>query len=200
MNISEGGLTSLVDSLPDFLKTFDHASKCIGFPLPKPKVEIGSRKSKDNLFAQYHKVIIEHLNRQIRLPFQIKNNDICVFSIKKFELHGKQFILTEIVNLNHREVHHLYKNRCYVASKCEIFESNYDVWCIHPDCGYDISNIILNNDLYSPKTKCSGKLCLHTKLSHLSVEAIINVRIARPCARCAIFLLKIKRIPFFVLW
>ena len=51
VKISTRELTSLVDSLRDFLKTFDHASKCIQIPLPKPKVEIGSTKSKDNLFA-----------------------------------------------------------------------------------------------------------------------------------------------------
>ena len=53
MNISKKELTCLVHSLRDILKTFDQASKCIQFPLPKPKVEIGSTKSKDNLFAQY---------------------------------------------------------------------------------------------------------------------------------------------------
>ena len=34
------------------------------------------------------------------------------------------------------------------------------------------------------------------RLSSLSAEAIINVRNARLCARCAIFLLKIKQIAF----
>ena len=33
------------------------------------------------------------------------------FVLKKFELHGNQITLTEIVNLSHREFHHLYKNR-----------------------------------------------------------------------------------------
>ena len=46
-------LISLVDSLRDLLKTFNHASKCIQIPLPMPKVEIGSRKSKDNPFDHY---------------------------------------------------------------------------------------------------------------------------------------------------
>ena len=45
VNISKRGLTCLVDSLRDFLKTFDQASKCIQMPLPKPEVEIGSTKS-----------------------------------------------------------------------------------------------------------------------------------------------------------
>ena len=60
VNISKRGLTCLVDSLRDFLKTFYHASKCMQIPLRKPKVEIGSTKSEDNLFAHYYNNIIEH--------------------------------------------------------------------------------------------------------------------------------------------
>ena len=127
VNISKRELTCLVDNLRDFLKTFDQASRCIQIPLPKPKVEIGSTKSKDNLFVHHYNDIIEHPNRQIRLSFRFGNNNSCVFSLKNFELHGNQFILTEIVNLNHREIHHLYKNRYYVANKCEFIESNYNV-------------------------------------------------------------------------
>ena len=48
VNISKRELTSLVDSLRDFLETFDQFSKCIQIRLPKPRVEIGSTKSKDN--------------------------------------------------------------------------------------------------------------------------------------------------------
>ena len=127
VNISKKELTCLVDNLRDFLKTFDQASKCIQIPLPKPKVDIGSTKSKDNLFAHHYNDIIEHPNRQIRLSFRFENNNSCVFSLKKFELHGNQFILTKIVNLNHRENYHFYKNRYYVANRCEIIESNYNV-------------------------------------------------------------------------
>ena len=87
VKISKGELTCLVDSLRDFLITFDQASKCIEIPLLKPKVEIGSTKSKDNLFAHYYNDILEHPNRQIRLSFRFGNNNSCVFSIKKFELH-----------------------------------------------------------------------------------------------------------------
>ena len=83
VNISKRELTCLVDILRDFLKTFDKASKCMQIPLPKPKVEIGSTKSKDNLFAHYYNEIIEHPNRQIRLSFRFGNNNSCVFSLKK---------------------------------------------------------------------------------------------------------------------
>ena len=127
VNISKRELTCFVDNSRDFLKTFDQASRCIQIPLPKPKVEIGSTKSKDNLFVHHYNDIIEHPDRQIRLSFRFGNNNSCVFSLKKFELHGNHVILTEIVNLNHLEIHHLYKNRYYVANKCEIIESNYNV-------------------------------------------------------------------------
>ena len=127
LNISKRELICLVDNLHDFLKTFDQASKCIQIPLPKPKVGIGFTKSKDNLFAQYYNDIIEHPNRQICISFRFGNNNSCVFSLEKFELHGNHIILTEIVNINHRKVHHLYTNRYYIANKCEIIASNYKV-------------------------------------------------------------------------
>ena len=110
VDISKRELTCLAQSLRDFLKTFDQASKCIQIPLPKPKVEIGSTKSKDNLFAHHYNDINEHPNRQNRLSFRFRNNNSCVFSIKKFEVHSNRFTLTEIVNLNHGEIHHLYMN------------------------------------------------------------------------------------------
>ena len=127
MNISERKLTCLANNLRNSLKNFDQASKCIQIPLPKPKVEIGSTKSKDNLFVHHYNDIIEHPKRQFRLSFRFGNNNSCLFSLKKFELHGNQFIPTKIVNLNHREIHQFYKIRYYVANKCEIIESNYNV-------------------------------------------------------------------------
>ena len=51
--ISKRGLIPLVDILRGFIKTFGHASKGIQIPLPKPKIDIGSTKLKDNLFAHY---------------------------------------------------------------------------------------------------------------------------------------------------
>ena len=107
VKISKRELTPLVDSLREFFKTFDHASKVIQIPLPISKLGIGATKSKDNLFAHYFKDINDYPNRQLCLLFRFGNNNSCVFSIKKFELHGNEFILTEIVNNNQDEIHHL---------------------------------------------------------------------------------------------
>ena len=90
VNISKRELTSLVDSLRDSLKVFDHTSKCIQIPLPKPKADM-DQKSKDNLFAHYCNDIIGHTNRHVRLSFRIGNNSFCVLSIKKFALPCSQF-------------------------------------------------------------------------------------------------------------
>ena len=58
VNISTRELRSLVDSLLDFLKTFDKANKGFEIPLPKLQLKIGSTKSKDNLFAHCYEDII----------------------------------------------------------------------------------------------------------------------------------------------
>ena len=127
VRISKKEIESLLESLSEFLKVFDQANKVSQIPLPKPEFEIGFSKAKDELFSHSYKDIVEHLNRQIRRSFRFQNNKTCVFSIKKFEQFGDQFILTEVVNLSYREIKHLYKNRFFVAYKCDIFERNYNV-------------------------------------------------------------------------
>ena len=104
VNISKRELTSLVDSLRDFLKTFDHASRCIQTPLPKLKVEIGSTKSKVNLFAHYYNDVIEYRNRQIRLSFCFGTKISCIFFIKKCQLHGNLFFLPKLSTLTMAKV------------------------------------------------------------------------------------------------
>ena len=69
VTMTKGELSSLIDTLRDFLKTFDKASKCLQIPLPKHESEIGSTTPNDNLFCQNYNDIIEHSNRQIPLSF-----------------------------------------------------------------------------------------------------------------------------------
>ena len=127
VSFSQNEIESLLDSLGEFLKAFDQANKVSQIPLPKPKFEIGFTKAIDGLFSHYYKDIVEHLKRQLRISFRLEKNKTCVFSIKKFERYGDQFLLTEVVNLGYREIEHLYKNRFFVPYKCNIFQSNYDV-------------------------------------------------------------------------
>ena len=99
VNISKRELTCLVDNLRHFLKTFDQASKCIQIPLLKPKVEIGSTESKDNLFAYHHNEINEHPNRQIRLSFLFGNNNFCVFSSESLNYRVINLFLQKLSTL-----------------------------------------------------------------------------------------------------
>ena len=99
MNISKRELTCLVDNLRDFLKTFNQASKCIQIPLPKPKVEIGSTKSKNNFFAHYYKDIIEHPNRQIRLSFPFETTILAYFPSKSLNYTAINLFLQKLSTL-----------------------------------------------------------------------------------------------------
>ena len=127
VSLSKKEIESLLDSLGEVLKTFDQTNKVSQIPLPKAKFDIGITKAKDELFTLFYKDTDEHLIRQIRLSFRFEMNKACVFSIEKFKPYGDKLILAEVVNLGYREIRHLYKNRFFVAYKCDVFESNYNV-------------------------------------------------------------------------
>ena len=127
VSISKNEIESLLDSFGEFLIAFDQANKVSQIPLPKPNFEIGFTKAKGEMFSHCYKDIVEHLNGQNRLLFRFEKNKTCAVSIKKFKHYGDQFLLTEVVNLGSREIKHLYKNRFFVAYKCDVFESNYNV-------------------------------------------------------------------------
>ena len=128
VSVSLKELAAILNTLRQFLKQSDKTVKFPAlYPLPKPKQGIGFTLFKNELFAYYFQDIKEHCNRQIRLSFRFERNKECCFSSKKFEIVGEQNVLTEIINLRHCEVHSLYKIRYYIASKCGIFDSNYDI-------------------------------------------------------------------------
>ena len=128
VSVSLKEFAAFLNTLRQFLKQYDKTVKFPALhPIPKPKQVIGFTLCKDKLFAYYFQDIKEHCSRQIRLSFRFERKTDCCFSIKKFHIVGEQNILTEIIKLCHCEVYRLYKNRYYNASKCGIFESNYNV-------------------------------------------------------------------------
>ena len=108
VSISKKEIESLLDSLVKKIKASDQANKISQIPLLKPKFEIGYTKAKDELFSHCYRNTVEHLNRQMRLPFRFEKKKTCVFFIKKYDYYGDQFILTEVDNLGYREIKHLY--------------------------------------------------------------------------------------------
>ena len=197
VSISKKEIESLLDSLAEYLEAFDQANKVSQIPLPKSKFENWLTKAKDELFTHCYKDIVEHLNRQVRLSFWFEKNKDCVFSIKKFEQNGDQFILTEVVNLSYREIKHLYKNRFFFCLQvwhfweqlhCVVHSPLIVRMTIVPllslgTCFAQIQSVWLN-------------FACTKRLFNLPAEAIINARNAHLCARCGKFLLKIKQIPF----
>ena len=189
VSISNEEIESLLDSLGEFLKAFDQANKVSQIPLAKPEFEIGFSKAKTELLTHCYKDIIEHLNRQIRLSFRFEKKKTCVFSIKKFEHYGDQFILTEVVNLGYREIKHLYKNRFLLLTTVTYLRAITMCSAFTPDCGYYNSTINLIGDVYCPITKCSGKVYQHKK----TVESL--GRSDYQCPQCA-SVCQVRNIPF----
>ena len=87
VSIFKKEIESLLDSLGDILKASDQANKVSQIPLPKPKIDIGFTKAKDELFSHCCKDIVEHLNRQIQLSFRFeKKQDLRLFHQKVWTL------------------------------------------------------------------------------------------------------------------
>ena len=58
VSISKKEIEPLLNSLGEFLNAFDQANKESRIPLPKPEVEIGFTKAKDELFTHCYKDIV----------------------------------------------------------------------------------------------------------------------------------------------
>ena len=180
----------------EFIKGFDQANKVSQIPLPKPKFEIGFTKAENELFSHCYKVIVEHLNRQIILSFRFQKNKTCVFSNKNFEQYGDQFVLTGVVNLSYREIKHLYKNRFLLLTSVTFLRAIKMCSAFTLIVGMTIALLYsLETCIVQIQSVWVNIACTKT-LFNLSTEAIINVRNARLCVKCAIFLLKNKQIPF----
>ena len=196
VNISKRELTCLVDNLRDFLKTFDQATKCIQIPLPKPKVEIGSTKSKDNLFAHHYNDIIENPIDKFVYHFDLETTILVYAPSKSLNYTAINLLLTEIVNFNHREVHHFTRTDITLQTSVKYLRAITMCSALTPDCGYNNSTFILIVDVYCPNKSVQVDFACTKRLFNHLAEAIINVRKVGLCARCAILLLMIKKIPF----
>ena len=115
VTVSLKELAAILNNLRQFLKQYDKA------------VMFGFTFFEDELFAHYFQDTKEHCNRQTRLSFCFERNKECCFSIKRFQIVGEPNVPTEIINLRHCEVHSFFKNCDYIASKCGISDSNYDI-------------------------------------------------------------------------
>ena len=164
VKISTRELTSLVDSLREFFKIFDHASKCIQISLPEPKVEIGSTKSKDNLFAPYYNEIIEHPNKKFVYRSDFKTTILASFVSKSMSYTAIILFLQKLSILT------IVKFTIYTRTDITLQTSVKELRAITMysafthDCGHSNSNINLTGDVYCPNTKCLGNFSMHKKI------------------------------------
>ena len=188
----------LLDSLGEFLKAFDKANKVSQIPSLKPKFEIGFTKAKDELFTQCYKDIVEHLNRQFRLSFQFekKKQKLCHFHQKIWtirwsvhsyrscqpELPRNQTSLPESIFCCLQVWHFWEQLQCVVHSPLVV--------------GMIIALLFSMATCIVQKQSVLVNFVCTKRLLNLWAEAIIIVRNAHLFVKCAIFLLKIKQIPF----
>ena len=116
--------------------------------------------------------------------------------MKNFVLHGNQFILRDNFNLTHRENHHLYKNRCYIANKSEKLRTITMCSASTPDTRHGNINIkFLGTCFVQIQCVCLYFACTERSFNPLK-EVTISVPNESPCARCVMFPLMNKKLPF----
>ena len=156
-------LTCLVDSLRNFFKNFDHAGKCIQITLLKPKIEFGSIKSKENLFAHYYNDITDNQSRRIRLSFRLGNNNSAYFPSKSLKYPAINSFLQKLSTLTSAKFTISTRTDITWQTSVKRLRAIKMSSAFTPDCGHYNSTIILNGDVYCPNTKRLGKLCQHRK-------------------------------------
>ena len=156
VNISKRELTCLVDNLHDFLKTFDQASKCIQVPLQKPKVEIGSTKAKDNLFAHYYTTIPISLNIQIdKFVYHsyLETTIFAYFPSKSLNYTAIILFLRKLSTLTIAKFTICTRTDIMLQTSMKYLRAITLCSAFTPDSGYNNSTIILIGDEYCPNTK-----------------------------------------------
>ena len=95
------------------------------------QAEIRSPLTKEGSLAYCYKCFRENSTIQVRLYFSFEQNNNCVFSIRKIEIHRDQLIPAKISNINYHKIHSFYENRYLIGYKRGVRESNYDILRTH---------------------------------------------------------------------
>ena len=112
------------------------------------------------------------------------------FPSKSLNYTATKNILTEIVILNRRKLHHLYRSRYWIANKGELIGSNYDVVAHSPlIVGIILALLFSLGTCFVQIQSVWVNFACTEVLFNLSAEAIvIHCPQCVLCARCAMFL------------
>ena len=189
VKIFKSELTSLMNKLRDFLKTFDQASKSIQIPQQKPKVDIGSTKSKYNFFAHYYKDIIEHPIRKFLYHSELETTILAYFSSTTLNYAAISLFSQKLSTLTILKFTISTRTDLTLQISVKYLKAFTMCSALTPDCGHENNNIILNGHVYCPNTKCLGKLCLYKKTFQSLGRSDYQ------CPQCA-SVCQVRRIPF----
>ena len=189
VSISKNEIESLLDNLGEFLKPFDQANKVLQIPLPKPKVEIGFTKAKDDLFSHCYKDIAEHLSRQIRISFRFEKNKTCFYPSNSLNITVINSFLQKLSTWVTAKSNISTRIDFLLLASVTFFRA---IKMCSTDCGYDNSTIMPLQTCIVQIQRVWVNFACTQRLFNLLAEAIINVRNVDLCARCAIFFLKNK--------
>ena len=197
VNVSKRELTSLVDSLLDFLKIFDHASKCIQISLPKPKVQIGFTKAKKTISLLITLMI--SLNIQInRLSYRsrLQTTILASFLSKSLNYMAINWFSQQLLTLTIAKFTVSRRTDLTLQTSVKKLRANTICSAFSLDCHYNKSTIDLIRDVYCPRKSVWVNFAYTKRPFNLSAEAFINVRKVRLCGRYTVFFLKIKQFSF----
>ena len=195
MNISKRQLSSLVNSLRDFLKTFDKASKCYKFQYgnPKSRLDLQSQKTISLVVT-----ITISLNIQIDKfvhPSDVETTLLAFFPPKWLIYRASNLFLQKLWTLTIAKFTMSTRNDITLQTSVKQFRPITMCSAFTPDCGCDNSTINLTVDVFCRWIKCSGKPA--QKEFSISRHEVLLTAMRLCVLGCAIFLLKIKQIPFF---
>ena len=199
VSVSKKENESLLDSLGEFFKAFDKANKVSQIPLPKYKFEIEFTKTKDELFSHCYKNIVERMNRQFRLLYQFwKKTRLAFFQSKILDITVFNSFLQKLSTLVTAESN-ISTRIDFLLPTSVTFLRAITMGCVAHSpliVGMTIALLFSLGTCFVRKQRIRVNFAWTKRLFNFSAEAIINVRNARLCSKCAIFLLKIKQIPF----
>ena len=123
-------------------------------------------KIKNNLCTQNYKNIIQHSDR--RLTIQFGNNKSCVFSMKKFELHGNSLFLQNLTTLPMLKLNTSTRTNLTLQTKYKLLRTHTMCSTFTLDSRYDNRNFKFIGNVFCPNTKCPRILCVHKKVFSIS--------------------------------
>ena len=153
-----------MENLCDFLNFFDKASKCLQIPFPKPKIESGSTKSKNNLFARYYNDIIEHSKIQLLYRSDLKTTIPVSFLSKSLNYPAINLFLQKLSILNIVNFSTFTRKVITLQTGAEQLSANVVCGTFTPDCWYNTNSIKLMGNVRCSNEICSGILCVLKKI------------------------------------